>query len=219
MKQAEISSDADHNMRRVLAIAFIFLLSCCSCSSEANKIPYRLGNFAPVSASSLTWPKTSSLLSVKSIMTNVSQLWKQCARYLRLCVFIYYTRESVDSILEEAWEAVRDPDRVFGQQIRRVGEHRVVMRRSRKSEALRALVGAGYTARLVWLFGVMLRGIVHCTALPQVFFTADWIWQRCCCCGEVCTSRMVTVYNVRMVWEWFLLEDTLWCGWTASNRV
>jgi hypothetical protein len=156
-------------MRRVLAIAFIFLLIRCSCSSEASKTPYRLGNFASTPTSSLTRPKTSSLLSVKSIITNVSQLWNQYARYLRLCVFIYYTRESVDSILEDTWEAVRDPDRVFGQQIRRVGERKVVMRRTRKSEALRALVGAGYTPRLVWLFGVMLRGIVHCTALPQVF--------------------------------------------------
>ena len=34
---------------------------------------------------------------------------------------------------------------------------------------LHSLVGAGYTPRLVWLFGLMLRGIIHCTALPQIF--------------------------------------------------
>jgi hypothetical protein len=157
-------------MRRVLAIAFVFLLTCCSCSSEATKAPYRLGNFASAPTSSSTpRPKTLPRLSVKSIMTNISQLWRQYARYFRICVFIYYTRESVDSILEDTWEAVRDPDRVFGQQIHRVGERKVVLRRTRKSEALRALIGAGYTPRLVWLFGVMLRGIVHCTALPQIF--------------------------------------------------
>jgi hypothetical protein len=31
------------------------------------------------------------------------------------------------------------------------------------------LVGVGYTPRLVWLFGLMLRGIIHCTALPKIF--------------------------------------------------
>lgn len=71
--------------------------------------------------------------------------------------------------MEDCWEAVRDPDRVFGKQISRTFERKVVMRRTKRAETLRALVGAGYTPRLVWLFGLMLRGIVHCTALPKIF--------------------------------------------------
>jgi len=101
-------------------------------------------------------------------MDQMSNAWRDWARYFRICVFLYCTRESVDSIVDDSWEAVRDPDRVF-QQIQRVGERKVVMRRTRRSETIRALVGAGYTPRLVWLFGLMLRGIVHCTALPQIF--------------------------------------------------
>jgi len=75
----------------------------------------------------------------------------------------------MDSIVEDSWEAVRDPDRVFGQQIHREGERQVVKRRTRRSETIRALVGAGYCPRLVWLYGVMLRGIISCTALPTIF--------------------------------------------------
>jgi hypothetical protein len=41
----------------------------------------------------------------------------------------------------------------------------VVKSRVRKASRAHSLVGAGYTPRLVWLFGLMLRGIVFCTAL------------------------------------------------------
>lgn len=90
-------------------------------------------------------------------------------RIFRWCIFIYNTRASVASILDDSWEAVRDPDRVFQQQIHHDQERTVVKRRTMRAETLRKLVGAGYTPRLVWLFGLMLRGIIGCTDLPKVF--------------------------------------------------
>jgi len=71
--------------------------------------------------------------------------------------------------LDDSWEAVRNPERVFKQRIHHEQERTVVQRRTRRAEAIRRVVGAGYTPRLVWLFGLMLRGIIRCTALPKIF--------------------------------------------------
>lgn len=154
---------------RFLFILTIILLvvSDCNCSSDAVT-PYRLGNFAYVPAPPPPAPSVSTLPTKQ--LHKLSQVWeKHIAHYFRIGVFIYYSRGAITSIYDDSWEAIRDPTMVFGKQIRREEERKVVQKRTRHAERLRAFVGAGYTPRLVWLFGLMLRGIIHCTDLPIIF--------------------------------------------------
>ena len=154
--------------RRFLVLIIILLLfSYTQCSSDAVA-PYRLGNFAHVPKPSP--PPAPFVSTLQTQLQKLSQIWEEhIAHYFRIGVFIYYTRGAVVSIYDDSWEAIRDPTAVFGKRIRRDKERKVVQRRIRHAERLRAFVGAGYTPRLVWLFGVMLRGIIHCTDLPKIF--------------------------------------------------
>ena len=143
---------------RALTLALLLAVHAVGCSSS---VPYRLGNFA---ASPAPPHKTT-----RSIMDHVSCFCtKHGARSFRIGVFLYHTRCAVESIFEDSWEAVRNPV-VFAKRIRHEGERKVVMQRTRRSNALRSLSGAGYTPRLVWLFGVMLRGLFLNTAMPRIF--------------------------------------------------
>lgn len=87
-------------------------------------------------------------------------------------IFGYFTADSVLSIWDDEWAAERDPQRYFAATSWRWHHERerdVVRRRVFKDRTIRKLVGAGYTPRLVFLFGIMLRGFVRCTALPKIF--------------------------------------------------
>jgi hypothetical protein len=91
-------------------------------------------------------------------------------RLFHAFVFLYYTQDTFESILQDEWEAERNPEKFFGKKGILLSNRRdVVQRRVLRDRTIRKLVGAGYTPRLVWLFGVMLRGIIHCTAIPKVF--------------------------------------------------
>ena len=100
-------------------------------------------------------------------------------RLFHLFVFVKYSHCTVESILEDSWEAERNPDKYFGKTgIIQSNERSVVKRRVVSSSTIRKIVGAGYTPRLVFLFGVMLRGIIHCTAIPKIF---EVRWDKSVC--------------------------------------
>lgn len=146
-------------MAKLLRIALSLVLLVvhpitCHTSASAVRVPYKLGNFA------LTPPKARK-------PAPLTKLWNKYARLFRICVFLYFTHGSVQSIMSDSWEAVRDPS--CAQRIRNKSERENVLLRSKSAELRRKLVGVGYTPRLVWLFGLMLRGIIHCTALPKIF--------------------------------------------------
>ncbi|KAG7336905.1 hypothetical protein IV203_006178 [Nitzschia inconspicua] len=106
----------------------------------------------------------------KSLGQLVKRVWNNKMRLFHFFIFMYYTRDSMESIATDSWEAERNPDKFFGKRgILQSHERDVVRRRVTSSRTIRKLVGAGYTPRLVWLYGVMLRGIIHCTALPKIF--------------------------------------------------
>jgi hypothetical protein len=98
------------------------------------------------------------------------KIWSDKLRLFHLGIFVFYTYNSLESIRMDSWEAERNPEKFFGATgILQKNERDIVKRRVVSSRTIRKLVGAGYTPRLVWLYGVMLRGIIHCTALPKVF--------------------------------------------------
>ena len=89
-------------------------------------------------------------------------------RMIRLAVFLLCSRNSVVSILNDTWELERHPGSLK-REVHNPFVRRNVARRVERDRYLRKLVGAGYTPRLVWLYGVMLRGVLQCTAIPKVF--------------------------------------------------
>lgn len=113
------------------------------------------------------------------------KLWLHRRKLFHLFVFFYYSHDAVESIMEDSWEAERNPEKFFGKKgILHSNERAVVRRRVVSSKTIRKLAGMGYTPRLVWLFGLMLRGIIHCTALPKIFevshehFSFDVLWME-----------------------------------------
>mmetsp|Transcript_65468 Transcript_65468/g.77491 ORF Transcript_65468/g.77491 Transcript_65468/m.77491 type:complete len:254 (+) Transcript_65468:113-874(+) len=159
--------------------------------------PYSLGNFAYVARSPKTPPPTYHVRRIKILDSHLlTLLWnhkshaispskkpnpnpnphprrkkilENIKHLIRLAIFTRYSRGAIKSIIEDTWEAERDPQLVFGQKVVSKNEQKIIRRRAAQARTLRMLVGAGYTPRLVWFFGVMLRGIIHCTALPRIF--------------------------------------------------
>jgi hypothetical protein len=106
----------------------------------------------------------------QSVQRLFKRFFENKWRLFHLYIFMYYTYDSIESIRVDSWEAERNPEKFFGKTgILKSNERDVIRRRVGSSRTIRKLVGAGYTPRLVWLFGVMLRGIIHCTALPKNF--------------------------------------------------
>lgn len=83
-------------------------------------------------------------------------------RALRYAAFVFFSRNTVVSVAEDSWEIIRKPGRFHD-------APSTVAARKLRAEALRKLIGAGYTPRLVFLVGLMLRGFFSCTAVPVVF--------------------------------------------------
>jgi len=79
----------------------------------------------------------------------------------------------------------------------------VVQRRIKRSSRNRQWVGLGYTPRLVWLVGVLLRGTVQCTAVPKVFNPKLTGWGAGTVLGAKCTHQ-----------EWIA---TFMLGWFGSE--
>ena len=145
---------------QTLSVIFLLFIPQVRCSfTRTNPTPYRLGNFAFIKEND----------DRQSLGDRLLDLWGKHQRLFRVCVFILYAKSSVTSILEDSWEMERDPYKVLGRHIRHEGERKVVQRRIQKAKRLRTIVGAGYTPRLVWMYGVMLRGLIHCTPLPKIF--------------------------------------------------
>jgi hypothetical protein len=122
------------------------------------------------------------------------KLWENRMRLFHLFIFVRYSHCTVESILEDSWEAERNPDKYFGKKgILSSKERSVVKRRVVSSSTIRKIVGAGYTPRLVFLFGVMLRGIIHCTAIPKIFeVRGQFVFERDCVSRQVISRYCVS---------------------------
>lgn len=140
---------------------------------KKKNAPYRLGNFAYVDEGAAErrrqqqqqrQPKEGRWRRLSMVLLPGGY-----QKFLRLLVFLYCCRDAAESIGYDAWEAERDPENFFGSWYMSDEERQALRRRIASASRIRSLVGAGWTPRLVWLYGVMLRGIIHCTALPKIF--------------------------------------------------
>ena len=114
---------------------------------------------------------------------NAIQYLKQNKkRIFYLFVFCFFSCDTVDSIWEDQWYAERGISRgsTRGMRVGRLfgwkhslpetkSRQIIVKKRVTKDKTLRNIIGTGYTPRLVFLFGVMMRGIINCTAIPKIF--------------------------------------------------
>lgn len=153
---------------RVSWILCVFLSLLLMASTKAT--PYRLGNFA-VSSNN----PSLGLSPIRAFWQEEKQKFETWIgqgenrlRLVRLTVFVWCTKNSVVSILNDTWELERHP-LSLKREVRNPFVRRNVASRVERDRYLRKLVGAGYTPRLVWLYGVMLRGVLQCTAIPKVF--------------------------------------------------
>lgn len=157
---------------KIFLLLLLLLLHHSAAGAPSSPVPYRIGVAATDHVTETTGSAAGRKInkSSKTIRSNIDRLWTKYARAFRIAVFLYYSRGAVESIAGDSWEGVRDPDRVFGERSQG-GSTTTLTRKHRtlRSERLRQLVGAGYTPRLVWLFGLMLRGIIYCTDIPQIF--------------------------------------------------
>jgi hypothetical protein len=155
---------------------------------------YPLGNFGVVRRKRYK----SKFQPVARIQQSFRELWRKVwehkMKLFHHYLFLLHTYDSIESILLDSWEAERNPEKFFGKTgILQNNERDVVRRRVVSSRTLRKLVGAGYTPRLVWLYGVMLRGIIHCTTLPKIFEVRSW-HGICSSPGRKCNPDILTLF-------------------------
>ena len=123
---------------------------------------------------------------------NIPGITKLSLRIFRTWVFYFFSKECMDSIYEDKWHAERSPEDFFGDGGMWVttGSHKeVVRRRMSRSKRNRQWVGLGYTPRLVWLVGVLLRGTFACTAIEKVFNPSITSWGAGMVLGAKCTHQ------------------------------
>ena len=142
--------------------------------SRPIPIPYRLGNFGTPEKKATTNAATQSSIKLFRQQVNEATSFlrdrEHQIRLLRLSIFLWCSKDTFVSVMDDSWTLDRKPkpskqrDEVNNPFVRRN-----VQRRVERDRYLRKLVGAGYSPRLVWLYGVMLRGFVQCTALPMIF--------------------------------------------------
>lgn len=137
-------------------------------TTTTSSTPYRLGNFVyrdnrdNNTTTRQQEPRPSTMVGHKSILESL--LWNKqnilrqlleryggtIQRVFHLLVFGFYTKNSILSILEDQWEAERNPEKVFSQRgIWYQGERKVVKRRTVQASVMRKYVGVGYTPRYV----------------------------------------------------------------------
>jgi len=113
-------------------------------------------------------------------------------RAFRTWIFYFFSSDCFDSIYEDRWHSERDPDDFFGgggMWISKVGHKEVVRRRMQRGKRNRQWVGLGYTPRLVWLVGVLLKGTFACTSIEKVFNPSITSWGAGTVLGAKCTHQ------------------------------
>jgi len=153
-------------MLRAVTINTIFLIfilfsgrSVCSSRYIRNFVTR---NTAPLAPTKTPKPYNLGLSPYRSPPLTPPSSAPGLFRLLRHSVFLFFGRHSLNSMRLDCWEIVSRPGRFKGSPA-------TVAARKLRSEALRKLIGAGYTPRLVFLVGLMMRGLVLCTAVPYVF--------------------------------------------------
>lgn len=144
---------------------------------------------------------------VTETLTRPRVLLSLAVRGIRTWIFWYFSKDCLASIYEDRWHAERNPDAFFGSEGMWIskGAHKdVVRRRIQRSKRNRQWVGLGYTPRLVWLVGVLLRGTFQCTAIPKVFNPSLTGWGAGTILGAKCTHQ-----------EWI---STFMIGWFGSEH-
>jgi hypothetical protein len=123
---------------------------------------------------------------------NMKDITKFSLRIFRTWIFYFFSKDCMDSIYEDKWHAERSPEDFFGSGGMWIstGSHKeVVRRRMNRSKRNRQWVGLGYTPRLVWLVGVLLRGTFSCTAIDKVFNPSITSWGAGTVLGAKCTHQ------------------------------
>eukprot|EP00536_Pseudo-nitzschia_multiseries_P018680 jgi/Psemu1/328897/estExt_fgenesh1_pg.C_28920001 len=155
--------------------------------------------------------KLQSSFSLSFSSFSLSSLSQTLLRAARAWVFWYFSKDSMASIYEDLWHAERDPEDFFGSGgmwISKGAHKSVVRRRIQRSKRNRQWVGLGYTPRLVWLVGVLLRGTFQCTAIPKVFNPKLTGWGAGTILGAKCTHQewisifMVGWFGSEYYWKW-----------------
>lgn len=142
-------------------------------STTTIPLPYQLGYFGVTETKPIIHINIPSIIRQQlNKATAFLRIPEHRVRLLRLSVFLWCSQDSFVSVLDDSRTLDRNPKSLQQNnrdQVNNPFVRRNVQRRVERDRYLRKLVGAGYTPRLVWLYGVMLRGFVQCTALPQIF--------------------------------------------------
>jgi len=123
---------------------------------------------------------------------KLGKLVKFGLRCFRTWVFYYFSKDCFDSIYEDRWHAERNPEDFFGgggMWISKGGHKEVVRKRMQRGKRNRQWVGLGYTPRLVWLVGVLMKGTFACTSVEKVFNPSITSWGAGTVLGAKCTHQ------------------------------
>jgi hypothetical protein len=137
------------------------------------------------------WIEINIIEEIKNHL-NIINIIKFLIRILRIWIFYFFSKDCMESIYEDKWHAERDPEDFFsngGMWISKGSHKEVVRRRMNRSKRNRQWVGLGYTPRLVWLIGVLLRGTFSCTAIDKVFNPSLTSWGAGTVLGAKCTHQ------------------------------
>jgi len=141
----------------VAALLLVVLPQQVQSETAFNKkttVPYRLGNFGVV----------PTVTPPNKLFDPFAEFVGRHKRLLRFIAFCYGTRIAVVSIAEDTWKLDRTKAKTLVKSYTKV-----VRKRTARARTIREWTGQGYSPRLVWLFGVMLRGFIHSTALFKIF--------------------------------------------------
>mmetsp|Transcript_7488 Transcript_7488/g.18436 ORF Transcript_7488/g.18436 Transcript_7488/m.18436 type:complete len:272 (-) Transcript_7488:2500-3315(-) len=142
---------------------------------------YQLGFYGRSQCSKVSRARNADVGGGGMVRRMAASIQRHCQKILHrdriksifyTLIFGYFSYDSILSVWDDEWSAERDPEKYFSAtswKWQHERERAVVRRRVFKDRTIRKLVGAGYTPRLVFLYGIMLRGFLRCTALPKIF--------------------------------------------------
>ena len=128
---------------------------------QSYNLVYRVGNFGIVEIHDGKKKRTKKSFFRRKLHEIRQFLEHNGLKACRFIVFCVYSCESIISVLNDTWAMERNRQHLLA-------SDKNVQRRVERDKMLRKMVGAGYTPRLVWLYGVMLRGICTCTPILKV---------------------------------------------------
>ena len=115
---------------------------------------------------------------------------------MHLAICAWATRDAVHSVVHDQWNTLRLPEEV----VKERGDF--TLRRRRRAAQVTQLLGAGYTPRITFLAGLMLRSLQMATGVRNVFDPS---------LGYAAGATLAARYSCR---EWI---PTILLGWGVGG--